>query len=314
MLASAAELDFSFNTAGGFVKFTICKLKETEKRDGSKSYSQVKVKTVTATAKKPTVTIDDLRLEAGDYFIKAESTNTRKNTGYEVQITDSEFYSDGDGGWNNALLEKNALHKNAQYFYDNKLSVAGDIHFDKAGDCQADDIPVEYVYNEKQYGGFVGFGDEIDFAKLTVAQTVDVTFSLLATNDATLEVIQVKKNGATCTKKSLQTVKYKSGGEAALSKKSVTLEFRDDVEYYVSVKATNTKKAAADPRTFYNVTYAANSHESCALAMPEPRDSLALTDALDFGRDGTGDLASASASMLAELDGDSLRQNLALLG
>ncbi|MBR4255172.1 MAG: AIDA repeat-containing protein [Lentisphaeria bacterium] len=314
MLASAAELDFSFNTAGGFVKFTICKLKETEKRDGSKSYSQVKVKTVTATAKKPTVTIDDLRLEAGDYFIKAESTNTRKNTGYEAQITDSEFYSDGDGGWNNALLEKNALHKNAQYFYDNKLSVAGDIHFDKAGDCQADDIPVEYVYNEKQYGGFVGFGDEIDFAKLTVAQTVDVTFSLLATNDATLEVIQVKKNGATCTKKSLQTVKYKSGGEAALSKKSVTLEFRDDVEYYVSVKATNTKKAAADPRTFYNVTYAANSHESCALAMPEPRDSLALTDALDFGRDGTGDLASASASMLAELDGDSLRQNLALLG
>ena len=315
-LADAAQLDFSFDAPGGFVKFTVCKLKETVKRNGSKTYSQVTVKTVTATARKPVVTIDDLRLEAGDYFIKVESTNIQKCTGYDVQVTDSEFYTDGDGGWNDALLNKKALAENAHYFYDNTLVDKGKVFFDKVGDCKTSKTAASYTFEAKSYGGFVGFGDETDFAKLTVTKTVDVTFSLLATNDATLEVIQVTKKGEDkYTKKSLQTIKYKQGSEdPAESKKAVTLEARDGVSYYVSVKATNIRKTSVDPKTYYNVTYAVDSHEGAALTMPETSDALAMTDALNFGNYATDTLADASASTLAELDSISGWQNISTLG
>ena len=315
-LADAAQLDFSFNTPGGFVKFTVCKLKETEKRDGSKTYSQITVKTVTATAKKPVVTINDLRLEAGDYYIKVQSTNIQKCTGYDVKVTKSTFYTDGDGGWNDALLNKKALDKNAQYFYDNKLALeSGSIHFDKAGDYKTSKTAATYTFEGKPYGGFVGFGDETDFAKLTVTKTVDVTFSLLATNDATLEVIQVtKKDEDKYTKKSLQTIKYKQGNEdPAVSKNAVTLEVKDGISYYVSVKATNTRNVKVDPNTYYNVTYTIDTHEAASLSMPET-DILAMIDAMSFGNYAADSFSDASASILADLTDQSSLQPLALLG
>ncbi len=117
-------------------------------------------------------------------------------------------------------------------------------------------------------------------------ETSDVTFTLNATNSATLEIIKVTKNGEKYSKKSMQTIKYKQGSEdPATSKKAVTLEVKDGVSYYVSVKATNIKKTTVDPRTYYNVSYAVESLEACALAMP---------DSLSFGQYDTDVLADTS--------------------
>ena len=129
------------------------------------------------------------------------------------------------------------------------------------------------------------------------------------------KVIQVTKKGEDkYTKKSLQTIKYKQGGEdPATSKKSVTLEARDGVEYYVSVKATNIKKTSVDPKTYYNVTYAIDTHEAASLTMPETSDILAMTDSLSLGNYTEDTLATASMSSFVDLNGSTSLPPLATL-
>ena len=196
------------------------------------------------------------------------------------------YVCDGDGGWNNVLLDGKAMNENAAYFYDNVLSTSGAIHLDKDGDYKTSGVAAEYIYKGETYGGFVCFGDETDFAKLTLSGTTKLTFSLSATNDATLEIFKVTQSGAKYSRKSLQTVKYKAGSDVpATSKKPLTLEVKDGVSYYVSVKATNVKNTKSDPRTYYNVFYSIGAMEvSSALAMTETADSLAMTDSLSFGQ------------------------------
>ncbi len=313
-LADAAQLDFTVSAPDGPLKLSVCKLKEKTKK-GVTTYSMITVKTVKLKVNQGAAQMDGLRLEADDYFIKVESTNIKKSTGYDVRITGSTFFTDGDGGGNNALLDGKKLNENAGYFYDNKLSVeGGSIHLDKAGNYKTSKTAAEYMFEGKPYGGFVGFGDEADFAKLTLSGTADVTFSLTATNDATLEIVKVTQSGTKYTKKLLQTVKYKQGSDTATSKKAVHLEIKDGVSYYVSVKTANTKKASVDPRTYYNVTYAMDSYETAALAMLETSDALAMTDRLSFGQYEAGALPDATASFLAELESSTATQPLALLG
>ena len=295
-LDSAAELDFKFSASDGHspVKFTVGKLKKTVK-NGKTTYSQVTIKSATVAANKLSAELNALRLTAGEYFIKAESTNVKKDAGYDVQITRGEFYTDGDDGWNNVLLDGKKLHENEAHFYDNKLAGSGVVHLDKAGNDMNSSDYATFSYGGNSYGGFVGFGDETDFAKLSLTETSDVTFTLSATNDATLEIFKVTEKDGKYSKKSLQTVKYKSGGDAVSSKKPVTLEVKDGVSYYVSVKATNIKKTTVDPRTYYNVSYdIASKGISSALAMPETdalASALSMPDSLSLGQYDTDVLA-----------------------
>ena len=317
-LESAAELSFTVNAPDGPLKLSVCKLKSKTKGETT-TWSQVTVKTITVKAGQAK-DLNLLRLEAGDYFFKVESSNVKKSTGYDVQVTHSDFYVDGDGGWNNVLLDKKTLSENEAHFYNNRLAGSGAIHFDKADNDRESNDYAEFTYNDKPYGGFVGYGDEIDFAKLTLTETSDVTFTLTATNDATLEIYKVTEKDGKYTKKSLQTVKYKAGSDPASSKKPVTLEVKDGVSYYVSVKATNIKKTTVDPRTYYDVTYAVASEEESALSMPETAsvasalsmpetdslaDSLAMPDSLSLDQYDTDVLAgiyldSASDKLLGE--------------
>ena len=105
----------------------------------------------------------------------------------------------------------------------------------------------------------------------------------------------------------------RGGEDPATSKKSVTLEARDGVEYYVSVKATNIKKTSVDPKTYYNVTYAIDTHEAASLAMPETSDILAMTDSLSLGNYTEDTLATASMSSLVDLNGSTSLPPLAPL-
>ena len=291
-LESAAELSFTASAPDGPLKLTICTLKAKTKNEVT-TYSPVTVKTVTVKAGQD-ATLNALRLEAGDYFFKVQSGDIRKSTDYGVQLTSGTFYTDCDGGWNDILLDKKALNENAAYFYNNKLGGNGSICFDKAGNDKTSANAAKFTFDGKQYGGFVGFGDELDFAKLTLTQSADVTFTVTATADVTFEVIQVTQNGGNYTKKSLQTVKYKAGDDNATSKKPVHLERKDGVSYYLSVKATNTKQTSVDPRAYYNVSYVVEAHESCALAMPET-DNWGISDALSFASSCSDLLADGSA-------------------
>ncbi|MBO7659873.1 MAG: hypothetical protein J6T65_11290, partial [Clostridia bacterium] len=327
-LESAAELSFTVSAPDGPLKFSICKLKTSGTGDKT-TYSLVKVKTITVKAGKESANLDNLRLEAGDYFFKVESTNINKSTGYNVQITQSTFYSDGDDKWNNVLLVKKNQSIYESLFCKNGLGT-GKVYFDKAGNDKESDDHASFVCetNKKTYENFVGYGDEIDFAKITLPEGADanVTFSLTATGDATLEVFKVTKKGEDkYTKKSIQTLKLKVGDDeekTEQARKTVTLEYKDDAFYYISVKATNTKKM---PMVYYNVSYTIESMgEASALSMPETAsaasalampetNSLGISDALSFGGYDADVLADASASSLAELDDKSAWLNIASL-
>ena len=316
-LESAAELSFTVSAPDGPLKLSVCKLKTSGTGDKT-TYSLVKVKTITVKAGKGSADLNNLRLEADDYYFKVESTNVNKSTGYNVQVTQSTFYSDGDNGWNNVLLEKKALSADDAFFYSNPLGT-GKVYFDKAGNDKESNNHATFVCeaNKKEYENFVGYGDEVDFAKITLSEgstSANVKFLLTATGDATLEVFKVTQKGEDkYTKKSLQTLKLKVGDEAEKTeeaRKTVTLEYQDDVFYYVSVKATNTKKM---PMVYYNVSYTIESSEASALTMPETSDSLGISDALNFGDYGTDALADAFASSLAELDDKLASLNIASL-
>ena len=196
-LESAAEMNFSINAPDGPLKLSVCTLKAKTSKKGVTTYSAVTVKTITVKAGKD-AWLNGLRLDAGDYFLKVQSTDVKKSTDYGVKISHSEFYTDGDKGWNNVLLDKKALHENAAYFYSNKLAGNGSIHFDKAGNSKTGASAAKFTFRGKQYGGFVGFGDELDFAKLTLAQSADVTFTVTVdpvlsfTNASTSGTLSVK--------------------------------------------------------------------------------------------------------------------------
>ena len=293
-LTSAAELSFTVGAPDGPLKLTVCTLKARTSKKGVTTYSPVTVKTISVKAGQD-ANLSSLRFESGDYFFKVHSGDIKQSTDYGVQFTDGTFYSDGDNGWNDILLDKTELNENVAYFYDNKLTGNGSIHFDKAGNDRASANAASFTFGGKQYGGFVGFGDELDFAKISLKQSADVMFSVTATGDATLEVLQLTLKNGKYTQKSIQTVKYKTGDDKATSKKAVHLEVRDGVSYYVSVKATNTKKTSVDPRTYYNVSYIVESKDACALARPENSDSLAMTDVIGSALPGSDLLANASA-------------------
>ena len=294
-LNSAAELSLTVTAADGPLKLTVCRLKETVKKSGT-TYSQVTIKTVTLKASKGTASLNLLRLAAGDYYFKVESANVRKSTAYDVQVTHSDFYLDGDKGWNNVLLNGKKLNEDETFFYDNILSVAGSISLDRAGNYKKSAPAAEFTYQGKKYGGFVGYGDTIDYGKLTLTKSSDVLFTINATDNVTLEVLKVTLKNGKYTKKSLGSVKYKadSGKTAGMI---LHLDIRNDITYYVSVKATNVKKTNANPRAYYNVSYIVGSSDAASLAMPEdPGSGLNSQDDLGFGQYASSDtLADASA-------------------
>ena len=275
-LESAAELDFTVDAPDGPLKLSVCKLKKKTKK-GVTTCSLVTVKTVKLKVNQGSVQMNDLRLEAGDYCVKVESSNVKKSTGYDVRVTDSVFYVDGDDGWNDVLLDGKVLHDNVNDFFDNKLAGTGTIHFDKAGNDMTSSEAAEFSYNKKHYDNFVGFGDETDFARISLSAAADVSFLITATGDATLEIIQLTRKGETYTKKILQTTKLMVGDEeeqTAAAKKAVHFECTDGIEYCISVKATNTKKTTVDPRVYYNVSYIMDSTgPACALDMPKAADA-----------------------------------------
>ena len=107
-----------------------------------------------------------------------------------------------------------------------------------------------------------------------------------------------------------QTIKDVNGATGVTLKKDVKLTAtNDDLRYFVSMQATDTKKS---PGVYYNVmSFPTAVSEADALALPETSDALAMTDSLSFGQHNTDAIAGASfTSSLADLDDKSGWQSL----
>ncbi|MBP5410692.1 MAG: hypothetical protein J6Y26_02140, partial [Lachnospiraceae bacterium] len=296
-LEHAAELDFAFGAPDGSAKLSVCKLKETTKK-GETTYSLTNIKTVTIKANQASARLNDLRLEAGEYFIKAEYTNAKKGNGtdYTVSIADSGFYSDGDNGDNNWLYDKKTKEVNVSVM-DGSVS---EIDTDHIGELLIDE-PDTVIYDGiagYEFHNFVGFGDEADYAKISVAHPGTATFKVTATDAAKLVVYQLtyNKKGEVSGTKAIQTVTLKKNAaglfETPTNTKACT--FKQPGDYYISVQATAKKKET----TYYNVSSVStdiaapllvnqSAQDMCALTGSETdslADSLGMTDALSFGQ------------------------------
>lgn len=317
-LEHAAELDFAFGAPDGSVKFTVCKLKETTKKDVT-TYSLINIKTATIKANQASARLNDLRLEAGEYFIKAKYTNAKKGNGtdYTVSISDSRFYSDGDNGDNNWLYDKKTKEVNVSVM-DGFVS---EIDTDHIGELLIDE-PDTVIYDGiagYEFHNFVGFGDEADYAKISVAHPGTATFKVTATDAAKLVVYQLtyNKKGEVSGAKAVQTVTLKKNAaglfETPTNTKACT--FKQPGDYYISVQATAKKKET----TYYNVSLVStdiaapllvnqSAQNMCALTGSETdllADSLVMSDSLSFGQYDTDVLAgtylgSASDKLFSE--------------
>ena len=307
-LASSAHLSFSFTGEGdGTAKFTVWKY-DAEKDKLSKVGA-----VTTLTAKKAyTATTKAQFLEVKEnceYYISMECSNASKGmyVYYNVEVADSTiFFDSADDGRNNALYDKKAK---AIYSEDE------DHHF-VTTNVSAGTKAVKLDYNtvrESGYSNFVGYGDAVDYAKIKLTTSGNLSFTLTATGDATFVVYRKTQDKKGNDKlETLQTTKLKlAKGETTLETTTSAIAGLEAGEYYVSMTAKNTK-ANEKGYVCYNVTAKLDHSVADALAMPES-DDLAMTDALSFGRFDADALADASASALAERNDKLAWQSIGLL-
>ena len=107
-----------------------------------------------------------------------------------------------------------------------------------------------------------------------------------------------------------------NGATGVTLKKDVKLTAtNDDLRYFVSMQATDTKKS---PGVYYNVmSFPTAVSEAAALALPET-DSLGISDALSFGQTAATEMIANGATFglpddAAKLDDKSAWQDIAKL-
>ena len=322
-LSSAAKLSFYVDSFDN-MKFSLCALNEPDKKG---KYSLKTLQSVSIKVGKWGLDNDArtkaVLLEAGEYYIRMESTNAAKggNANYEVTLNDREtvFYVYADGGENNVLCDKKTkkLDSHAGSFVSTPLTASTTwISLDKK--------------NTVDIGGwknFVGYSDDTDYAKITLAKGATVSFALESMDAAKFTIWQlVPGKDDTYTQKSLQTTALKKGKKDetyTATTKTISLAAGT---YYVSMESTNASKGG---NAYYNVLLNSFVLDAKNAAGLTGWDSEAvsegfaggpvadLPDALNAGLNEPADLSSAglasSADVLSlESDGSSWRSLAAL--
>ena len=267
-LEKSAKLSFDLESTGAG-KFTIWQLVTGTDKKGNVTYT---MKSRQATSLKKdnltglyVATTKDLLIEAGgDYYISMQSTEAAsKKGGYafynaELNYTDgrTHFFVDGDDGWNNYVYDKKQ---------DNPLNPAAadeDLLFNtvaKAGDAvQLDSPGTEFPLDDKVLSNFVGFGDDADYATISLPCDSALAFNVTATDAAKFTIWQLvlgmdKKGNVTYKMKLIQSTALKKDKNTGLYSAETALRrfnLDDGSEYYVSVQSTNAKKGGS---AYYSV-------------------------------------------------------------
>jgi autotransporter passenger strand-loop-strand repeat protein len=228
------------------------------------------------------VTTKALLLAAGDYYVSVQATNAKKGgeAYYNVSLNSASiFFSDGDNGDNNWLYDKKAKIKNDDANFEEIILEDGtsDIHLDTNAPSGTDG---------NGWSNYVGYGDDTDFAKLTVSDTAKVSFSLKASDAAKFTIYSLtpgldKKQNVVYTMKAIQMTSLKKAG-TQYEADTKTILLTDGV-YYISMQSTNAKKGV---KAFYIVTAtyesitpvkkALSSQDMDAWVGPDTVDSVCL--------------------------------------
>jgi len=301
-LNNTAKLSFDIYATDAS-KFTIWRWDDGKKKLVSLQASTLKLKEVediksgaksSSSSKYFFVETKDIILNSGDYYLSMESTNAAKggNAYYNVILAeDSQFFGTPDN--------KDDTWKNL-----------------------SDDYGLGALSGSKDniVRDWVGYDDAIDYRKFTVGEEAKFSFEIESSD---LTKFTVWKYDAKKKKLvSLQTTSIEDNywGEYRYGTTTDKLQL-DAGEYYFSVESPDAKKGGnADYRVSVIVgdeykaalTMPETASDACALAMPETSDELGISDALSFCGYDTDVLADASASVLAELDGSTAMQLLAL--
>lgn len=224
-LDSAAKLVFSLDVMDA-AKFIVYRLVEGQDKKGNDTYALKSLQTTSLSPKKNADSITGsskpLYLESGEYYIAMRSSNAKKGGAafYNIELRDdaSVFFVEGDNSddWDN-LKESGA---------DGSVGDAGLLN--GTSDTVLD--------------GWVGFGDTVDYAKITLEHAAKLNFKIDAGGASKFTVWQLafnsKKN--TYSLKSIKSVSVKAGVQAAVS---VQLQASNENNmYYVSMAAANIKK------------------------------------------------------------------------
>ena len=250
-LVCDAQMSFSVD-AGGPVKFTVWKLNEKTDKNGNTTYS---LKSLQSTTIKNSLSqTKNLLLEAGDYYFSVESTDAKKGGGsdYSVSLNDCTFFTRAD---------------NSDDWTDMKTMGADGL----VGDVGVINGTSEFVVE----GGWVGFGDAVDYKKFTLKTDATVCFHVCAENAAKFTVWQLngktdKKGNTTYSLKALTSVKIKEFVDT--DTKALKLAAGD---YYFSMESTNAKKGGS---AFYDVIVNQEKSEFPGLLLMKfGKDECALT-------------------------------------
>ena len=282
-LESAAKLSFTVE-ADSKVKLTFYELVE----KGDDTYKKKALKTVSISKatgdKKSTASV---LVEGGSdklYCVAVENKNKKNQTAYyNVSLNTaegknkSEFFADGDDGWNNGpLLVKVGKDKVA-----NTAQIA---KFQTVNIAESGTRNIQFDTNEiladgtGRWDNFVGFGDDNDYVRLSATQPVELSLTINAIGNVKLIVYSLSLNAkGQWVQKTLQTTplslkKNQETGEASSKKKllldrlvDTTGKDTDNVTgYYVCVQSTNASKGGS---ASYNVTATATvySDADCSI-------------------------------------------------
>lgn len=243
-LACAARLRFYISSDESTVLFLgDCNSRKTIQKTAVKK-SRYSIDGCEATTK-------EILLEAGDYYLCMQSTNATKYgySDYSIELYNSVFFADGDDNTNDFLLDaKKKLNANAGKFQSNTVKKDQEILVDKQGSFSQ-------KIDNVTYKNFVGFGDEADYAKITLSQNGKLRFTVTATDAAKFTLYKlVPGRKETFTAKSLLSGKLAKGRtEKVYSYHNVKgIQLLSGEVYYICVESTNAKKS--EYGTYYNVS------------------------------------------------------------
>ena len=299
----ASKLSFTVTSADA-AKFTVWELvKGTDKNDNP-TYKQKSLQATTLKKDKETglygTTTDDLLLDAGDYYISMQSTNAKKGgtAYYDVRLGKRIIYNNGDNSDDGKYIK--------DLGDEGGIGDIGEIRSESESAIILDD--------------WVGYGDEIDYKKFTVAAGTQLSFVAGATDAAvfTLYIMESseKKGVTTYSLLPIQSVVLQEleQGSGKYYGGTSLFTFPKGGTFYFSMASTNAKKGG-------NAAYSVGISGYSAPSVSDSAEQAALSGAEEGGMTGGASgfdaddvLAGAGAGDFLTLSGadlDALRMSSA---
>ncbi len=326
-LDTAAIISFSLN-ASDKTKFTIWKLKSKTNKKGVTTYSLTSVQATTLAKQKDadsySAVTKSVVLDKGTYYFSMESTNAKKGRGGDADYTVT-LKTPG------SFFFTHTEHFDDNWLYDKKLKIENpntiDFYVTDISSLSSKTILLDgdedlYVYvGSVRYRNFAGYGDDTDYAKISLYNDAKLSFTISATDKGKFTIWRLdkktdKQGNVTYSVKSLQATSLKSEKDSIVySAKTKSLSLAAG-EYYISFESTNASKGGI---AYYNVSLNAAgcsglpAGEDVAEAVPYTGpDAIAVQDALNSAGYGDDALAS-SVSVISGTQSDAFWKGSALL-